>query len=142
MFTGLIEEVGEIKNIKEIPGGKKLFILIPPFADKKILFPLMDTSKHLRSFIEIGLTEREAKVYMTLLNGKMFTVLELQEAANIPRTKIYEVLNKLINRNICIEKKLGKNKLYEAVEPKLAMERIFKNYKKRHDRFMEYFSKS
>ena len=42
----------------------------------------MDTSKYLRSFIEIGLTEREAKVYMTLLSGKMFTILELQEAVN------------------------------------------------------------
>jgi sugar-specific transcriptional regulator TrmB len=90
----------------------------------------MDTSKYLRSFIEIGLTEREAKVYMTLLSGKLFTVLELQEAVNIPRTKIYEVLNKLVSRNICIEKKLGRNKLYEAVEPKLAMERILDSYKK------------
>ena len=90
----------------------------------------MDTSKYLKSFIEIGLTEREAKVYMTLLNGRMFTVLELQEAVNIPRTKIYEVLNKLVNRNICIEKKLGRNKLYEAVEPKLAMERVLDSYKK------------
>lgn len=90
----------------------------------------MDTSKYLRSFIEIGLTEREAKVYMTLLSGKMFTVLELQEAVNIPRTKIYEVLNKLVSRNICIEKKLGKNKLYEAVEPQIALERIVESYKK------------
>jgi sugar-specific transcriptional regulator TrmB len=90
----------------------------------------MDTSKYLRSFIEIGLTEREAKVYMTLLSGKMFTVLELQEAVNIPRTKIYEVLNKLVSRNICIEKKLGRNKLYEAVEPKLALERVLESYKK------------
>lgn len=90
----------------------------------------MDTSKYLRSFIEIGLTEREAKVYMTLLSGRMFTVLELQEAVNIPRTKIYEVLNKLVSRNICIEKKLGRNKLYEAVEPNLAMERILDSYKK------------
>jgi HTH-type transcriptional regulator, sugar sensing transcriptional regulator len=90
----------------------------------------MDTSKYLRSFIEIGLTEREAKVYMTLLSGKMFTVLELQEAVNIPRTKIYEVLNKLVNRNICIEKKLGRNKLYEAVEPKVALERVVDSYKK------------
>jgi len=90
----------------------------------------MDTSKYLKSFIEIGLTEREAKVYMTLLNGRMFTVLELQEAVNIPRTKIYEVLNKLVNRNICVEKKLGRNKLYEAVEPKLAMERVLDSYKK------------
>ena len=90
----------------------------------------MDTSKYLRSFIEIGLTEREAKVYMTLLSGKMFTVLELQEAVNIPRTKIYEVLNKLVSRNICIEKKLGKNKLYEAVEPEIAMGRVLESYKK------------
>lgn len=90
----------------------------------------MDTSKYLRSFIEIGLTEREAKVYMTLLSGKMFTVLELQEAVNIPRTKIYEVLNKLVSRNICIEKKLGRNKLYEAVEPKIALERVLESYKK------------
>ena len=90
----------------------------------------MDTSEYLRSFIEIGLTEREAKVYMTLLSGKMFTVLELQEAVNIPRTKIYEVLNKLVSRNICIEKKLGRNKLYEAVEPKVALERVVESYKK------------
>jgi len=90
----------------------------------------MDTSKHLKSFMEIGLTEREAKVYITLLSGRMFTVLELQEAVNIPRTKIYEVLNKLVSRNICIEKKLGRNKLYEAVEPKLALERVLESYKK------------
>lgn len=90
----------------------------------------MDTSKYLKSFMEIGLTEREAKVYITLLSGRMFTVLELQEAVNIPRTKIYEVLNKLVNRNICIEKKLGRNKLYEAVEPKLALERVLESYKK------------
>ena len=90
----------------------------------------MDTLKYLKSFMEIGLTEREAKVYITLLSGRMFTVLELQEAVNIPRTKIYEVLNKLVNRNICIEKKLGRNKLYEAVEPKLALERVLESYKK------------
>ena len=90
----------------------------------------MDTSKYLPAFIEVGLTEREAKVYMTLLSGKMFTVLELQEAVNIPRTKIYEVLNKLVSRNICVEKKLGRNKLYEAVEPKIALERVVELYKK------------
>ena len=100
----------------------------------------MDTSKYLPAFMEIGLTEREAKVYMTLLNGKMFTVLELQEAVNIPRTKIYEVLNKLVSRNICIEKKLGRNKLYEAVEPKIALERVVESYKKDLERKEELIS--
>ncbi len=89
----------------------------------------MDNSKYLRAFIEVGLTEREAKIYMTLLSGRMFTASDLQKAVNIPRTKIYEVLNKMVSRNICTEKKLGKNKMYEAVEPRLAMERIYENYK-------------
>ena len=89
----------------------------------------MDTSKYLRTFIDIGLTEREAKVYITLLGGRMFTATDLQKAVNIPRTKIYEVLNKMVSRGICTEKKLGKNKMFEAVEPNLAMERVYKRYK-------------
>lgn len=78
--------------------------------------------------MDIGLTEREAKVYITLLGGRMFTAADLQEAVNIPRTKIYEVLHKMVNRGICTEKKLGKNKMFEAVEPKLAMERVYEIY--------------
>jgi len=89
----------------------------------------MDTSKYLRTFVDIGLTEREAKVYITLLGGRMFTATDLQSAVNIPRTKIYEVLNKMVSRGICTEKKLGKNKMFEAVEPKLAMERVYNRYK-------------
>ena len=88
----------------------------------------MDTSEYIRTFVDIGLTEREAKVYITLISGKMFTATDLQQAVNIPRTKIYEVLHKMVNRGICVEKKLGKNKIYEAVEPKLAMERIYARY--------------
>ena len=88
----------------------------------------MDTDKYLRAFVEIGLTEREAKVYMTLLNGRMYTASELQKAVNIPRTKIYEVLNKMLSRGICTERKLGKNKIYEAIEPELALGSIYSKY--------------
>ena len=89
----------------------------------------MENSKYLQEFMEIGLTEREAKIYITLLSGRMFTASDLQKAVDIPRTKIYEVLNKMVGRNIVTEKKLGKNKMYEAIEPKLAMERIYETYR-------------
>ena len=88
----------------------------------------MDTDKYLRAFVEIGLTEREAKVYMTLLNGRMYSASDLQKVVNIPRTKIYEVLNKLLSRGICTERKLGKNKIYEAIEPEIALESIYSKY--------------
>lgn len=87
-----------------------------------------DYSKHIRNLLHVGLTEREAKVYLTLLTRRMLTALDLQEKVNIPRTKIYEVLQKMINRGICIERKVGRNKFFEAVEPKIAFERILETY--------------
>ncbi|HZW40565.1 MAG TPA: helix-turn-helix domain-containing protein [Ignavibacteriaceae bacterium] len=73
----------------------------------------------------IGLSEREAKVYATLLKKTNYTAAELQEIVDIPRTKIYEVLTKMINRGICFEKKIGRNKYYIAVEPKIVFEQFY-----------------
>jgi len=88
----------------------------------------MEISKFVKKFIDIGLTEREAKVYITLLTKKMFTASELQEIVDIPRTKIYEVLQKMAHRGICIERRLGRNKIYEAVKPEIAFQIILDNY--------------
>lgn len=87
-----------------------------------------DYARHIQNFIELGLTEREAKVYLTLLTMKNFTPSELQHQVNITRTKIYEVLQKMVDRGICTEKLVGKKKYYEAVEPCVAFERVFEKY--------------
>jgi sugar-specific transcriptional regulator TrmB len=85
--------------------------------------------KQIQKFIELGLTEREAKVYITLLSKKGFTTLELQNSVEIPRTKVYEVIKRMLARGICTERGLGKVKYYEAVEPKIAFQRVFDEYK-------------
>jgi sugar-specific transcriptional regulator TrmB len=85
--------------------------------------------KEVQKFLELGLTERETKVYITLLSKKSFTSSELQKTANIPRTKIYEVLFKMLERGICVERRVGKIKYYEAVEPKKALNKILEDYK-------------
>ncbi len=87
-----------------------------------------DCNKYIQNFIDLGLTEREAKVYLTLLTLKNFTPSELQHQVNITRTKIYEVLQKMVDRGICTEKTVGKKKYYEAVEPSVAFERVFETY--------------
>lgn len=85
--------------------------------------------KYTQKFLELGLTERESKVYITLLSKKSFTSSELQKSANIPRTKIYEVLLKMIDRGICLERRIGKIKYYEAVEPKKALHKMLDDYR-------------
>ncbi len=88
----------------------------------------MSNNSHslIKKLLELGFTEREAKLYLTLLEKKSFTVLELQQIAKIPRTKIYEVLQKMIGRGICTQRSVGKQKIFEAVEPVIAFEKIIK----------------
>lgn len=86
-----------------------------------------DSNKLIKKLRELDLTEREAKLYLTLLEKKSFSALELQHIAKIPRTKIYEVLQKMIDRGICTQRSSGRKKIYEAVEPSVAFERIIKN---------------
>lgn len=93
--------------------------------------------KYTQKFLELGLTERESKVYITLLSKKSFTISELQKSANIPRTKIYEVLFKMIERGICIERRVGKIKYYEAIEPKKALHKILEDYKTKYQTELE-----
>lgn len=89
----------------------------------------MKENNFISLFTEVGLTERESKVYTTLLSKRMFTASELQIAADIPRTKIYEVLQKMINKGICIEKRIGRNKFFEAVEPSNAFKKLIEDFK-------------
>jgi len=91
---------------------------------------MKNENNQLELFKELGLSEREAKVYTTLLSRKSFTASELQEASDVPRTKIYEIVKKMINRGICAEKKLGKKKVFEAIEPKIALEKILDDQRK------------
>lgn len=90
---------------------------------------ISEYKKYTQKFQDLGLTERETKVYITLLSKKSFTSTELQKSANIPRTKIYEVLFKMVERGICIERRIGKIKYYEAVEPKKALHKVLEDYK-------------
>lgn len=82
-----------------------------------------------QKFIDFGLTERETKVYMILLTKKCFTTPEIQNSVDITRTKIYEILQKMVARGICTERIAGKTKYYEAVEPKIAFQRVFDKYR-------------
>jgi HTH-type transcriptional regulator, sugar sensing transcriptional regulator len=98
----------------------------------------ISNKRKIYELLDLGLSEREAKVYMALLEKKGFTIRELQTSVSIPRSKIYEVLRKMILRGICTERIIGKLKYYEAVEPKLAFNRILEEY---NEEYREEFEK-
>lgn len=76
--------------------------------------------------IEIGLSEREAKVYKVLLGISEITAAAIPKFTDVPRTKVYEVLDSLIKKGFCKEPSITSNgqnggQTYCAVDPKIAL---------------------
>jgi sugar-specific transcriptional regulator TrmB len=87
--------------------------------------------------IDLGLFEREAKIYLALLHKRNASSAELQRATGIPQTKIYEITRKLAERGFCRMNKAGHKRCFEAIAPEEAfsepLRRLEKKYKKAED---------
>lgn len=77
---------------------------------------------------QIGLTKREAEVYLALLQRKEFTAPELTKITTITRTKIYEILQSLVHKGICTESSRNGNKVFRCIDPQIALQNIINNY--------------
>jgi len=90
----------------------------------------MKIEEYLKRLVEVGLLPREARVYLALLNKNRFTATEIAQVSGIPRQKIYEILDNLIKKGICVEK-VGKVKRYKAVEPESVFRVLIGQYKEK-----------
>ena len=69
------------------------------------------------SFLEkLGLTEYEAKTLSALFNLREAEAPEISRLAQVPKTRVYDVLDRLTNKGLIIEI-YGRPKKYRVVEP-------------------------
>jgi sugar-specific transcriptional regulator TrmB len=68
----------------------------------------------------LGLNAYEARSYLVLVGHPRFKALELAARAHVPRQKIYEVLDSLVEKGFA-QVVQEKTKLFSAVEPSLAV---------------------
>jgi sugar-specific transcriptional regulator TrmB len=71
-----------------------------------------------------GLTQREAHIYLALLQKKEFVASELASIIPVGRTKVYEIIPNLIAKGLCTEVNKNGKKMYCAVEPKSALKSL------------------
>ncbi len=81
--------------------------------------------------IDLGMSERESKVYYALLNKSIASSCDLQKISGLPQNKIYEVVNSLLRKGYCTEKKVGRNRIFEIVDPKITLTPSFEKLKER-----------
>lgn len=88
---------------------------------------------HTRRLQNIGLNAYESRAYLVLIGHFHFKALEVAGRAGIPRQKIYEVLDSLVEKGF-VRVVQGKAKQFSAVEPKLALEGYLKRKKESFER--------
>lgn len=79
-----------------------------------------DFQNHWRRLQQMGLNAYEARSYLVLVGHPRFKALELAARAHVPRQKIYEVLDSLVEKGFA-QVVQEKTKLFSAVEPGLAL---------------------
>ncbi len=77
--------------------------------------------KQIELLNELGLTGYEATAYLALLGRSSFTSTELAARAKIPRQRIYDVLESLEEKGLCISKDTTPRS-YFALDPSMALE--------------------
>jgi sugar-specific transcriptional regulator TrmB len=78
---------------------------------------------------KIGLTEYEAKAYNALLSDNINSAAKLAEKSNVPRTRIYEVLESLANKG-WVKIYSGVPLLFRHVSPQEVLQRKMKEYER------------
>lgn len=73
---------------------------------------------------QLGLTERESKVYVAMVSRGPVLPREIPALAAIPRAKTYETLHRLLHLGLITERRVERKKLYEAVRPDDAIQHL------------------
>ena len=76
--------------------------------------------RYWRALQQLGLNAYEARTYLVLLGHSRFKALELAPRSQVPRQKIYEVLDSLVGKGFARVVQ-DRTKLFSAVEPNLAI---------------------
>jgi len=80
----------------------------------------LDFERFWRRLQQLGLNAYESRSYLVLLGHSRFKALELAARSHVPRQKIYEVLDSLMEKGFA-QMVQERTKLFSAVEPSLAI---------------------
>ncbi|MFZ2882675.1 MAG: helix-turn-helix domain-containing protein, partial [Candidatus Moraniibacteriota bacterium] len=71
-----------------------------------------------------GLSEKEAKVYVAVLELGEATIAEITKKSKIKRSTIYDILNTLKEKGIISQTRLNKRPIFLAENPKKMLEKL------------------
>lgn len=83
--------------------------------------------------VALGLARYEARVYLALIRRESYTAAEAAREAEVPRQRIYDVLDALIRRRLAVAHP-GRVATFSATDPELALARLMSEQREALDR--------
>ncbi len=80
-----------------------------------------------QAFTKLGLSLYQAKIYAALASLGPSGVSEIQRTSGVPRTKIYEILEQLLEMG-AVEFQSGRPMIYNALSPSVLVDRMRNSY--------------
>ncbi|MEO0127560.1 MAG: helix-turn-helix domain-containing protein [candidate division WOR-3 bacterium] len=89
---------------------------------------IMSKDEIIEKMTKLGITETEARIYTALLEKPELTAQEIYFLTGVPRTKVYEIGQRMVQKGMCIEKLVGNRRIFQAIGPKRAFRNLLKHY--------------
>ncbi|RJP80438.1 MAG: TrmB family transcriptional regulator [Candidatus Zixiibacteriota bacterium] len=81
----------------------------------------VENSNLQQCLVDLGFSEREARVYLALLTRRHATSADLQKLSGVPQAKVYETVARLVRQGYCRERKTGRRRTFEIMDPKVTL---------------------
>ena len=82
----------------------------------------------LKELIDLGISEREAKLYLTMLEYGEVNANDLNRLTGVSRSKVYSILSRMVVRGLCNERIEGRNRYFTALSPKTVKEALLRQW--------------
>ncbi|SHH71045.1 TrmB family transcriptional regulator [Clostridium grantii] len=90
---------------------------------------------------KLGLNEYESKAYLKLLEDYPVNGYTLSKNSGIPRSRIYEVLKNLKDKQLVFEQEEDKGSIYYPLEPKLLVDKLKDDFNNALDNINNFATK-
>lgn len=106
------------------------------YSSSKLWRPPTKNSTSISSLQALGLNAYEAKAYLALLERNTLTATEVANLAGIPRARVYETLQTLLTKGLCLLRP-GRFKTYGAANPTAVKEALLPGTQRKIDTELE-----
>lgn len=110
-------------SVKQPLTARPAGAIMPPLISGDTLHKerAMDGEARIEQLAALGMTRYEATAYLALLGRSGHSPAQVAAQAGVPRQRIYDVLASLSARGLCVERHVGGQRLYYAVDPAAAL---------------------